>query len=121
MAPLCQACSDRIAFVYGIVQLGRERPGADPRAVGLGDPDHVRDVAGADPRASAGAARDAGRPVVLDYYADWCVDCLRMERGTFQDPVVNRTLREGFVLLQVDVTDPTDAEVRAIKQRFGLR
>ena len=66
------------------------------------------------------AARDAGRPVVLDYYADWCVDCLRMERGTFQDPVVNRTLREGFVLLQVDVTDPTDAEVRAIKQRFGV-
>ncbi len=67
-----------------------------------------------------GEARAAGKPVILDYYADWCIDCVRMERGTFQHPRVNRELRGRFVLLQVDVTDPNDAEAREIKRRFGV-
>lgn len=65
-------------------------------------------------------ARAAGKPVLLDYYADWCVDCIRMEKATFQDPQVNRVLREGFILLQVDVTDPYDERTRAIKKRYGV-
>lgn len=66
------------------------------------------------------AARAAGRPVLIDYYADWCVDCLRMERTTFVDPNVRAALEGRYVLLQVDVTDPNDPEVRAMKRRFGV-
>jgi thiol:disulfide interchange protein DsbD len=66
------------------------------------------------------AARAAARPVLLDYYADWCTDCLRMERTTFSDPRVRRALAEGFVLLQLDVTDAFSPETRALKQRFGV-
>jgi thiol:disulfide interchange protein DsbD len=66
------------------------------------------------------AARAAARPVLIDYYADWCTDCLRMERTTFSDPAVRRALAERFVLLQLDVTDAFSPETRALKQRFGI-
>ncbi len=65
-------------------------------------------------------ARANGKPVLLDYYADWCVDCLRMEKATFSRPDVNRVLRNQFILLQVDVTDPRDPNTKAIKRRFGV-
>ena len=66
------------------------------------------------------AARTIGKPVILDYYADWCTDCLRMEKATFADPRVREELRRRFVLLQADVTDPNHPEGKAIKQRFGV-
>ncbi len=65
-------------------------------------------------------ARASAKPVLLDYYADWCVDCVRMERATFQHAEVNRVLRDNFVTLQVDVTDPHDDSSKALKQRFGV-
>jgi len=66
------------------------------------------------------AAQNAGKPVMLDYYADWCVECKRMEKNTFEEPGVNRELKNRFVLLQVDVTDPNDDATRAVKQRYNV-
>ncbi len=66
------------------------------------------------------AAKNAGKPVMLDYYADWCTDCVRMEKATFAQPAVRAEMQGRFVLLQADVTDPNDAEVKAMKQRFGV-
>lgn len=65
-------------------------------------------------------ARAAGKGAVLDYYATWCTDCLRMEKSTFQDARVREAFSTRFVALQADVTDPNDPSVRAIKQRFGV-
>ena len=64
-------------------------------------------------------ARNAGKPTILDYYADWCIDCKRMETNTFSDPEVAAEMSR-FALLQVDVTNPNDAERRALKQRFDV-
>jgi thioredoxin:protein disulfide reductase len=58
------------------------------------------------------------RPVVLDFYADWCVSCREMEDQTFPAPEVAARLA-GFTLLRVDVTANTP-EDRALLQRFGL-
>ncbi len=66
------------------------------------------------------AAKTADKPVILDYYADWCTDCLRMEKATFADARVREQLRNRFVLLQADVTDPNNPEGKAIKSRFGV-
>ncbi len=73
----------------------------------------VRSVAELEARLSA-----ATRPVMLDFYADWCVSCKEMERFTFADPQVTARLA-GFTLLKADVT-ANDAEHQALLKRFGL-
>jgi thiol:disulfide interchange protein DsbD len=64
-------------------------------------------------------ASAAGKPVMLDFYADWCVSCKEMERYTFNDPRVIGALADA-VLLQADVT-ANDAQDQALLQgHFGL-
>jgi thiol:disulfide interchange protein DsbD len=60
----------------------------------------------------------AGQPVMLDFYADWCVSCKEMERFTFADPAVQAKLA-GFKLLKADVTANSDDD-KALLARFGL-
>ena len=59
-----------------------------------------------------------GRPVMLDFYADWCVSCKEYERFTFREPKVRDKL-DDLLLLQVDVTANT-ADDKALLKRFGL-
>ncbi|MCY4050662.1 MAG: protein-disulfide reductase DsbD [Gammaproteobacteria bacterium] len=60
------------------------------------------------------------RMVIVDYYADWCVDCLRMEESTFKDSLVVSEVESRFIALQVDVTDPNNADANALKKRFNV-
>ena len=64
------------------------------------------------------ALRTAGRPVVLDVYADWCVSCKEMEHLTFRDAAVRPRL-ERALLLQADVTADS-ADAKALMKRFSL-
>ena len=73
----------------------------------------VRSLAELDARLAA-----VDRPVMLDFYADWCVSCKEMERYTFADPAV-RAKMAGFTLLKADVTANTP-EDKALLARFGL-
>ncbi|HEX2198055.1 MAG TPA: protein-disulfide reductase DsbD [Burkholderiales bacterium] len=59
-----------------------------------------------------------GKPVMLDFYADWCVSCKEMEAFTFSDPKVRAQL-DGLLLLQADVTANSEAD-RALLKRFSL-
>jgi thiol:disulfide interchange protein DsbD len=72
----------------------------------------------ADLDAALAAASAAGRPVMLDVYADWCVYCVKFDEETFSDPTVSRLLADA-VLLRADVT-ANDAADKALMRRLGV-
>jgi len=59
-----------------------------------------------------------GQPVMLDFYADWCISCKEMERLTFTDSKVHQAL-EGVTLLQSDVTLNDEVD-KLLMKKFGL-
>ena len=63
-------------------------------------------------------AQNAGRPIMLDFYADWCVSCHQMEAFTFSVPDVAQKMRQ-MTLIQADVT-PNTPEHRELLKRFRL-
>jgi thiol:disulfide interchange protein DsbD len=65
-------------------------------------------------------ASAANRPVMLDFYADWCVSCKEMEKYTFSDPGVKAAwTNHNTVLLKADVT-ANDAADQALMRQFGI-
>ncbi len=118
-------------LIYGVLMLvGAAAGGKDTlqplRGLGLGGSDvstrhavfkPIKSVADLD-RELAAAGR-AGRPVMLDFYADWCVSCKELERYTFSDPMVVAEL-ERFVLLRADVTANDTQDQALMQTRFGI-
>jgi|CXWL01.1.fsa_nt_gi thiol:disulfide interchange protein DsbD len=74
----------------------------------------IKDVADLNQR----IAQAKGQPVMLDFYADWCVSCKEMERYTFSDAAVQAALK-GYLFLQADVTANSEAD-KALLKRFDL-
>jgi thioredoxin:protein disulfide reductase len=64
------------------------------------------------------SAKSAGKPAMLDFYADWCVSCKEMEKFTFTKSEVQSAL-SNFVLLQADVTANDDID-QALMKHFGI-
>lgn len=77
---------------------------------------HIKGVTQLEQEIAAAVA--GGRPVMLDFYADWCITCKELEKFTFSDAGVQAALSSA-VLLQADVT-PYDAQDQALLRRYGL-
>lgn len=63
-------------------------------------------------------ATAVNKPVMLDFYADWCLDCKRMHRTTYKDPRVAQALA-AWHLIEVDVTK-TSPETKQVKEQFDV-
>ncbi len=68
--------------------------------------------------AAMAEARAKGQPVLVDFYADWCVVCREIDREVMADSVVKRRLR-NVSILRVDVTADT-VQSRALMRRMGV-
>ncbi|MFR0691093.1 protein-disulfide reductase DsbD [Enterobacterales bacterium AE_CKDN230030158-1A_HGKHYDSX7] len=98
--------------------LGRsgQRLHAGPPSSTPGDWQNITTAAQLD--AALRSAQAAGRPVLLDWYADWCISCKIIERQVLPTPEVQSQL-SGFVLLRFDMTASTE-EQRALLDRYNL-
>jgi len=64
------------------------------------------------------AIMNSNKPVMLDFYADWCISCKELEHITFADEKVKQKLSE-FTLLKADVTANNEDD-KALLKRFNL-
>lgn len=69
-------------------------------------------------KAALRTAAQQGQPVMLEFYADWCITCKTMERNVFSRPSVQQALTP-YRLLRIDVTDNTPAQ-QALLEELGL-
>ncbi|EGK07606.1 protein-disulfide reductase DsbD [Kingella kingae] len=76
------------------------------------------DVAQMEQAIAALHAQNSNQPVLLDFYADWCVSCKEMEARTFSDSQVQAAVPMAR-LIQIDVTENTAAHQALLKQ-YGL-
>lgn len=112
-----------LLFAAGLVQLvGMSTGGRDPLsplAHLTGQGHHLNFQAVRNSAELDNALKQAGGKVaMLDFYADWCISCIEMEKLTFTDERVNAELRQ-MVLLRIDVT-ANSADDKAMLKRFGL-
>ncbi len=91
---------------------------AGPTGRTSGAPLFKRVTTGAELDAEIKAAAASGKPLLLDFYADWCVSCKEMEHLTFTDAQVKQRL-SGMIKVQADVT-ANNAEHQALLKRFRL-
>ncbi|MBK1654802.1 thiol:disulfide interchange protein [Allochromatium vinosum] len=121
-----------VLLIYGALMLvGAAAGGRDtlqplrgllPTGGVAGNAEHVvfkRIKSVADLERELALAQASDQPVLLDFYADWCVSCKEMERYTFSDPTVIAEMNR-FVRLQADVTANDDEDRALIQGRFGL-
>lgn len=64
-------------------------------------------------------AKSQSKPVLMDFYADWCIPCLELDHKTFTDPDVI-TATKDFVRLKVDLTHFDSPESEALRKKFNI-
>lgn len=106
------------ALYYSYVAyLGFDNLRVDPVSVAAGVQEQIEAGWQADLATGLEVARREGRPVLVDFWATWCKNCLVMDRTTLVDPAVTAAL-EGYVKIKVQAEDPDLSPTRELLQRL---
>lgn len=115
-----------ILFIYGLlILIGTSMGASDPLQPLVG----LKSISRNEPSNNSTAPQSLasikqrideaeGKPILLDFYADWCSSCKVMEATTFQDPKVKQLLKH-FKFIRVDVTQ-NNAENKALMRHFNI-
>ena len=67
------------------------------------------------------AARQSRRPVIIDFHADWCTECVALDQRTFHDPSVVALSRDKFVMLRIDLSRGGSPQQEALLRSWAVR
>jgi thioredoxin:protein disulfide reductase len=64
-------------------------------------------------------ASSSGKPVIVDFYADWCLPCKELDEKTFSDRAVAAELNR-FVRIKADLTNNEDPAVQQLTRQYSI-
>lgn len=73
-----------------------------------------------DEQQALAAAQASGKPIIIDFTAEWCAACHEMEKLTYTDGAVIAEA-ENFVTVMIDCTEKADPAVKAIQEKYGVK
>jgi len=84
-----------------------------------GEPPQALLTWGHDEEAATQLAKEEGRPLMVDFTADWCAACKKLSKKTFAHPEVRKKTGH-FVAVKIDATDDEDPKVAALMKKYGV-